>query len=432
MKIIIIGAGFAGLALAESLSHDTSIQIEVLDPNPMAGGLALGVRRDEWEWSAEQHYHHAFDTDQALKQFVSRLGLSKDLFYKKVKSSTLYKGKIYQVDSALSLLRFDQIPLLDRLRTGLVLAFLKLWPKGQQLEGQQALTFLRQTCGAKASQVLWEPLFAKKFGRFAEEINLAWFWGRIHPRTPRLGYFKGGWQSLADLATAKLRDRGVVFRFQTSAQRISKQNQEFVITVSGKDQPTRTLSADIVISTLPAPHFSKLIDLPELKAAHLQGLGAMTLLLRLRQKLLTDGSYWLNINDKKWPFLAVVEHDNFIAPKRYGDEKLVYVGRYLDSQSSDFQKSTAQLLEDYDPYLSKLNKQWRQHLISAEVYKAPFAQPISGINQSRRLPKFDTSVPNLYWVSMQHVYPFDRGVNYAIAAAWQLAKHVKINSLRHA
>jgi protoporphyrinogen oxidase len=432
MKIGIIGAGFAGLSLALELSKDPTAEIEVLEANPGAGGLALGFGLPHWEWMLEEHYHHAFDTDIALKKFVADLGLSKELIYKRAKSSTWYKGKLYQVDSASSLLGFKQLPLIDRLRTGVVLAFLKVWPFGQILESQRALEFLRKCMGQTACQVLWEPLFAKKFGRFAEEVNLAWFWGRIHPRTARLGYFKGSFKRLADQAVTHLQAKGVKFHFQTAVTQLMKQDDALVALVRQVGEtPVRSLPYDVVICTLPAPLFSQMIRLPELEHDHLQGLAAMTLVLRLRKKLLTDGTYWLNINDKKWPFLAVVEHDNLVSSRHYADESIVYVGRYLEASDPDFMQTTEQVLARYTPYLDKLQKNWHKNLIKAELFKAPFAQPIVGKNHSQRLPQWQTSVPGLYWVSMQHIYPFDRGINYAISSAAQLGKHVRINSSRH-
>lgn len=432
MKIGIIGAGFAGLSLALELSKDPTAQIEVLEAHAGAGGLAVGFALPHWDWMLEEHYHHAFDTDSALKKFVADLGLSKELIYKRAKSSTWYKGKLYQVDSARSLLGFKQLSIIDRLRTGLVLAFLKVWPFGQVLESQRALEFLRSTMGQQSCQVLWEPLFTKKFSRFAEEVNLAWFWGRIHPRTARLGYFKGSFKRLADLAVAHLQDKGVKFHFETKVQQLMKQDDAFVAMVqqAGAVKP-QNFTYDVVICTLPAPLFSRMISLPELEHDHLHGLAAMTLVLRLRQKLLTDGTYWLNINDKKWPFLAIVEHDNLVSSRHYAGESIVYVGRYLEASDPDFAQTTEQVVHRYAPYLDKLQKQWRKQLIKAELFKAPFAQPIVGKNHSRRLPQWQTSVPGLYWVSMQHIYPFDRGINYAISSARQLGKHVRISSLRH-
>jgi protoporphyrinogen oxidase len=426
MKIAIIGAGFGGLAAAWELCKGGEHQIELIEPQNRAGGLAIGFKQDTWDWSLEAHYHHAFDTDQALKNFVKELGLSQELIYKRAKSSTLYHGKIYQVDSALSLLQFKELSLWSRLRTGAVLAFLKLWPKGKLLENWTASQFLQATMGQQAWRVLWEPLFRAKFGEYAHQVNLAWFWGRIYPRTARLGYFRGGWQRLADLTVDQLKASRVRLFFGTRVEKISKQSGKFVLSLADSVRGQTTRQYDLVISTLPSPLFAKLIDLEELHQQELVGLGAMTLLLRLKQKFLQDGTYWLNINEKNWPFLAIVEHDNYMTSEHYGGESLVYVGRYLSAKHPDFAKTNAELLADYEPYLNKLNKNWRASLIEAKLSKAPFAQPVSFIGHSRHLPSRQTSLAGLYWVSMQHIYPFDRGVNYAIDTALQLAKRVRI------
>lgn len=427
MKIAIIGTGFGALAAAFDLSKIEGLQIEMLEAQSGAGGLASGFKESGWEWSFEEHYHHAFDTDKALKQFLTELGLREQLVYKKAKSSTLYNGKIYQIDSPLSLLKFKEISMLSRLRTGVVLAFLKILPSGLLLENFVASHFLKFTMGQESWRVIWEPLFLSKFGRFKDQVNLSWFWARVNPRTKALGYFNGGFGHLADLIVSKLKDRGVKFYFATKVETIVKEGNRFLLTTRDKNNSLSDRQYDLVISTLASPIFSKLIDLPELKQDKLMGLGAMTMLLRLRHKLLKDGTYWLNINEKGWPFVAIVEHDNYISSEHYGGESLVYLGRYLEVSDPAYQKSAPELLRDYQPFLQQLDPKFKQNLIEAKLFKAPFAQPISLVSQSRFLPKFATSIKNLYWVCMQHVYPFDRGINHAVKSGRKLANHVKID-----
>ncbi len=425
MKIAIIGAGFGALAIASDLSQ-SGHQIEVIDPNASAGGLATGFKDKKWDWALEEHYHHAFDTDKELKKFLKELGLLDQLVYKRVKSSTLYHGKIHQIDSPLSLLKFKEISFLSRLRVGLVLAFLKFLPNGVLLEGLRASQFLIKTMGREAWQVIWEPLFVSKFGRFSDQVNLSWFWARVNPRTAALGYFNGGFKNLADLIVQKLKTVGVKFLLSNKVLKIKKKNNLFNLTLLNSTNQETKKTYDLVISTLAAPVFAQLIDLAELKKERLLGLGAMTMLLRLRKKLLKDGTYWLNINEKNWPFVAVVEHDNYISSDHYGGESLVYLGRYLETSDHNYQKDAKQLMADYRPFLKQLDSSFEANLIEAKLFKAAFAQPISFVNQSRFLPKFNTSIKGLYWVSMQHIYPFDRGINHAIASGRRLAAHVKL------
>ncbi len=148
------------------------------------------------------------------------------------------------------------------------------------------------------------------------------------------------------------------------------------------------------------------------------------MVLSLKKQLLKEGTYWLNVNESNWPFVAVVEHDNYISKEHYGGESIVYLGSYLESTDQAYQKTAQELLSDYRPYLKKIDPNFDQNLIDVQVFKSDFAQPITFVNQSRFLPKFATSVPNLYWVSMQHVYPFDRGINHAIASGRKLARYI--------
>ncbi|PJE69230.1 amine oxidase, partial [Candidatus Shapirobacteria bacterium CG10_big_fil_rev_8_21_14_0_10_38_14] len=56
--------------------------------------------------------------------------------------------------------------------------------------------------------------------------------------------------------------------------------------------------------------------------------GAISLILELKEKFFADGTYWLNINNANFPFVAVVEHTNFTNPKHYANHHLLYVGGY--------------------------------------------------------------------------------------------------------
>ncbi|MFB5632200.1 MAG: hypothetical protein ACE5Q9_02605, partial [Nitrosopumilus sp.] len=78
--------------------------------------------------------------------------------------------------------------------------------------------------------------------------------------------------------------------------------------------------------------------------------------LTLRDKFFADGTYWLNINDSSYPFLAVVEHTNMVDGEYYGGENLLYVGNYLDSSHDFFKMDADQLADKLLPYLARIHK----------------------------------------------------------------------------
>lgn len=437
-KIAIIGAGYSALALAWELSQlstqENPLAISIIDQESRAGGMIAGFKEKHWAWTVEDHYHHVFASDQAFADFLEKLGLKERLFYSKTLSRTLVNGQAHRLDSALSLLQFKELSLWDRLRTGAVLALLKLIPNGRFLEKYSARDFLTKTMGQKAWQVVWEPLFLSKFALATAQINLAWFWARVKPRTPALGYVEGGFQDLTERIVKKLKAAKVKFLLNTKVTKIQKiavsevDKTSYQLSLSQKAGTKNTTSTfDLVISTLPAPLLRQISDLPEAQAAELQGLAAMTLVLRLKDQLLQDGTYWLNINEKNWPFVAVIEHDNLIDSANYNQESVVYLGRYLPANAADYRLSAKQLYRQYLPYLRHLNPQIEELLIDYRVAKTPFGQPLIGLNHSQHLPPMRTSYPNFYWVSMQHIYPFDRGVNHAVLSAQNLLKLIKID-----
>ena len=436
-KVAIIGGGFGALNVAWQLSNITGpdkLQIDVFEQDQQLAGTAGGFQEKNWAWTLEKHYHHLFAKDRAFQNFLKSLGLEEKLFFKKTKTSTRWQGKNFQLDSALSLLAFQELSFFDRLRTGVVLAFLKILPNGQFLEKYPASVFLQKTMGQKPWQIIWQPLFKSKFSTWAADINMAWFWARIKPRTVKLAYVEGGFQSLASEIQKKLSKKGVKFHLQERVEKIylpnqAKNKQAYfklkIKSLKNQSKSTQEKKYDLVISTLPSTQFQKIAALSELKDDHLRGLSAMTMVLRLKEPLLPDKIYWLNINEKRWPFLAVVEHDHFIDNQYYNHEHLIYLGRYLSSDEPAYRQSAKTVWQSYLPYLRKLNPNVEQLLIEYRLYKEDFAQPLVKVNHSQHLPKMRTSCPKLYWVSTQHIYPFDRGLNQAIVASNQLVAEIK-------
>lgn len=404
-KIAIIGAGFTGLAAAWDLVN-SGFKVEVFEANKFPGGLAAGVKDKNWDWSIEHHYHHVFQTDEDVKTLLKEMGLLNGLFFKKAVTSSLYKGKNWQIDSPISLLLFKPIPFFSRLRVGVVIALMKLIPDGSFLEEFTAKDFLRITMGEKAWQVLWKPLFVGKFGKEADKINMAWFWARIATRSQKLGYYKGGFLKLAEDMTEVLKEKGVIFHFNKPIKKIIRKNKKINLSLS----KNKNLNFDKVLVTTPSSVFSKMIGA---RFNRLKGLSARTLLLEMNKKFFKEKTYWLSIHEDNWPFLAVVEHTNLIGSKNYGNKSLVYVGKYLDKQDSFYKLSKNEVLKKYKKYLNKLSPGFEKHINRFWIFDADFAQPLVYKNHSNHLPPIRID-KDLFWLSMQHVYPWDRGINYAV------------------
>ena len=157
-------------------------------------------------------------------------------------------------------------------------------------------------------------------------------------------------------------------------------------------------------------------------------LHALNLLLELKKPLLPplkNGKpvYWINVNDTAMPFLAVVEHTNFMDKKFYGNNYLVYIGNYLPHNHKFFTMNKKQLFNLFKPHLQKLNKQYnfKSNIVSIEKFNGPFAQPVITKHYSTSKPPLTTPLNNLYVGNLDSIYPWDRGTNYAIELGEKLS-----------
>ena len=419
MRVGIIGAGFGGLAAAYRLAK-AGVDVTVFEGDEKPGGLAVGFKEPKWKWTLERHYHHWFTNDHSVINLAREIGHK--ILFPRPKTSTFIAGEIYQLDSPLTLLTFPKLPFTERLRMGLVLAYLKFTPYWQPLERTTSELFIKKYMGKISWDVLWEPLFQGKFQNYSSQIPASWFWARIKKRTPSLGYPEGGFLSFAQHLDQAIKGQKGKIYYKTKVEKIIKEKGKIVISTSGGN-----LVFDKVISTLPSALFLKITpDLPESykeRLLNLTGIGAVNLVLSLKKQFLEDGTYWLNINATHFPFLAVVEHTNFMDKKNYNNEHLVYVGNYLPHEHEYFTKEAGDLAREFYPYLKTINPKFDPSWINrAYLFKAPFAQPIIPLNYSKMIPPFKTPIKDLYLCNIQQVYPWDRGTNYAIENGEKLAK----------
>ena len=427
MNIAIIGAGVTGLAAAYDLTK-LGHAVTIYEAEPGVGGLAGGFRAPHWGWSLEKFYHHWFASDKHTLGFIQELGWSDQVLFPRPYTVVYYQGQFYPLDSYLEALKFSlrHFSLLDVLRFGLVGVYLRLTPWWQPLERVTADAWLRRWIGPRVYQALWQPLIVGKFG---EEnlgvVNMAWFWARLHSRTTRLGTFVGGFQALWDKLADLLRAQGVTIRLNTPVTQIRRVAPEqpgaLVVEAASGSAPFDA----VIATTSPATLASLAPDLPASYTASLRALkslGAVVLVLALRQPL--TKFYWHNLPKAAgFPFLALVEHTNYVQPEHFGGDHIVYCGDYLPPDHEYFTLSKEELLARFLPALQRFNPAFdRSWVKETWLWKATYAQPVPPVNYSQQIPAIRTPVPGLYFASMSQVYPWDRGTNYAVELGRRVAR----------
>jgi len=421
MKIGIIGAGFTGLAAAHTLQK-LGHTVTIFERDAMPGGLAIGYQEKEWDWTIEKHYHHWFTNDTFVLKLAKEIG--HEVVIATPKSSFYINNSFYQFDSPKALLSFPKLSLSERLRMALIFALLfRFNPFWKPLERFNLASVVPKLIGKKAYTMLWEPQLVNKMGEFTRNISLVWFWARVQKRTTSLAYPQGGFLAFATALTASItKQKGKVF-FASEIEKLEDTGTTVKLTVKQNDK-TKAHFFDRVLVTVPSFLFLKIA--PQLPEAYknslvkLQGLSATNLVLRLKKPFFPDNTYWLSICEMNAPIMAIIEHTNFMDKKYYHNEHLVYIGNYATTDDK-LSWTKEKILAFYEPYLKRINPQFKKNLIGYEFFKAPFAQPIIPTNYSRLLPPMTTPLKNVHLANIEQVYPWDRGTNYAVELGQKVA-----------
>ncbi len=423
----VLGAGALGLTVALRLAQRGE-PVTVLEREPAAGGLAAGFPFPGMPNTyLEKFYHHLFRSDRDAIALIDELGLGARLVWPRPTTACLVHGRAWPLDSARRVLGFGPLSPLDRLRLGAAIAYLKLERQHQRLEGRTAAPWIRRTMGRRVYDLVWGPQLVSKFGAYAQQIALSWFWARVHFRSQSLGYVRGGFQHVYAALVREIERHGGRVLLGHEVRAIEKRPDG---TFRIESRPTAGTAAPIthrfggVVSTLPTRVTLRLT--PQLPAAFArqfdwgQAYGAHCVILALDRPFMPP-VYWLSVNDPGYPFLAAVEHTNYVDPADYGGRRLLYLGNYLPMEHPLFAQDDAETLAQFYPYLKQINPDFEPRWVQEQwVWKAPFAQPIVTTDFVQHIPPHETPLPGLYLANMFQVYPQDRGQNYSIRMANRL------------
>ncbi len=423
-SIAIIGAGLTGLTAAYRLKK-AGYAVSVYEASDTPGGLAKGFKPDGYDWYLDYFYHHIFSSDTEILGFFKELGLEKLLIAKKPTTAMMFQGKPYPFDSPVRLLFFPHLPFKDKIQMGCALLYLRVSKNWKKFEQVTAHAWLEKFMGKKAYSLLWEPMLEGKFGKYYKDVPLSWFWARIYKRTPTLIYADGGFQNLCNAIAEKVIASGIPIHYNTPVLSVEQKNTLYEVLT--KD--TQRQFDNVFIATPPNAFLNIAKGLPEEYTNQVQGLeslGAVVAVLALKKKI-TDDTYWINIPKKEgFPFLAFVEHTNYMDAKHFNGNTILYCGDYLPTTHEYFSLPKDELIVKFSEGIKKINPAFdASWIVQSWVYSEKYAQPIPSLNYSTKIPAIATPLPGLYFCSMSQVYPWDRGTNYAVAYGEKVARIVQ-------
>ncbi len=422
-RIGIIGGGYAGLTAAYELQK-RGYAVTVLEEYGAWGGQAatlplLGTR-------IEHFYHHLFGSDTHILALMDELGISDRLRWIESKVGWYSDGHIYDLVSPLDLLRFKPLNLFNRIKLGLMYLYLPRVNDWQRLERITARDWILRYMGQEIYEQFWGPLLRGKFGDMADQVSMTWLWGKIKVRGSSrqgatakelLAYPDGSFEIITQALVDRLQAGGAELRLNEEAIGLST-DPDNPRKVTGIVTKKGTFPCDVVVATVPG---YTMLDIapPALDEAYANVLrsvryqAALVLLLASKQSL--SRIYWMNIADRTMPYVAVIEHTNYVPPSEYQGRHLIYVSNYLERDDPRFRMEADELFELYLPHLKRINPAFDADWIEQKVVlRAEAGQPVITCNYSQRIPDHRTPIEGLYLANTLQIYPEDRGVNYSV------------------
>ena len=417
---VIVGAGFTGLTAGLELAR-AGKRVVVLDADTAPGGLA-GTFEFRDGVTIEKFYHHWFNNDEYVPTLVKQLGMEGDIVTMPSKTGMYFNGRHWRLSTPLDLLRFKPLSLIDRIRLGLLVLQVRRVKDWKTIEHLSIREWLEPLCGANVFRVVWQPLIENKFSVFADAVNAVWMWKKLVLRGStrdakggeQLAYFKGGFGRLAQAMAAEITRLGGEVRYSTPVTGVKADGAR----LAGVATPGGEVSGEQYLFT---PAFSLIADMFEGAAGadwlarwrRVKYLGNVCLVLELDRSL--SDTYWLNVNDPGFPFVGVIEHTNFDSPENYDGKHIVFLSRYLAKEdplwSYGDDDYLAFALGHLQRMFPKLERSWIQDF---RIWRAEFAQPVTERGYSEYVPDRATPFLNATISTMAHIYPEDRGTNYAI------------------
>jgi protoporphyrinogen oxidase len=257
----------------------------------------------------------------------------------------------------------------------------------------------------------------------------------------QLGYMEGSFQLLIDELEKQIKELGGEVHTNTPVERVvvekgKASGLKFQVPGSrfqvSEERPTwnlepETWNCDVIVATVPSFAFTEMV--PELPAdyigelRHVKYQSALCLVLKLKRPL--SHIYWMNISDLAIPFVAAIEHTNYMPPEAYNGKHVLYLSNYLSLDSPLFSLSKGELLQEYLPHVQRINPEFGLDWVEESwLFRDDAGQPIVTCNYSQQVPDHQTPIEGLYLANTTQIYPEDRGMNYSVHLGREIASIV--------
>jgi protoporphyrinogen oxidase len=153
-------------------------EVSLYESTPELGGLVRTF--DVGGSRLEAYYHHIFSTDTTMIDLINELGVGDRLKWVESKVGWFKDGKIYPFVTPIDLLKFAPLPLIDRVKLGLMGVRLRGREDWAEFEHITCKTGSRRTSRRTCSTRCGGP--APGSTATPRPVAMAWLWSKIHLR----------------------------------------------------------------------------------------------------------------------------------------------------------------------------------------------------------------------------------------------------------
>ncbi len=418
----VVGGGMLGLTTAWRLIH-RGFRVTLLEAGPELGGLTSAWSVGDVVW--DRFYHVILNSDSHLRALLADIGLESEISWIQTRTGFYTDGKLYSLSSSVEFLKFPPLSLFQKFRLGGTIFYaskLKDWRRLEQIPVEK---WLRSLSGNSTFEKIWLPLLKAKLGDAYKRTSAAFIWSYIDRmykarrsgmKREMFGYIPGGYCRILETFAEKLKAKGASIRTSSPVQVVQKDNASGKLVVHyGRDHTVE--SFDRVVMTVPNPVI--LASCRGLSEGERQSLAATEYLGVVCTSMLLDrpltGYYVTNITDGWVPLTGIIEMTAIVDPKHLGGKHLIYLPRYLMSDSPGFDESDEQVHQRCVATLEKMHPQFRrEQVLGLQTARARYVMALPTMNYSKNLPSVRASVPGLYLLNSSQITKGNLNVNETI------------------
>jgi protoporphyrinogen oxidase len=398
--------------------------VTLYEAAPALGGLASAWSIGDVVW--DRHYHVTLLSDQHLRSLLDELGLDSEINWVETKTGSLFAGTIHPVSNTLEFLRFPPLSLVDKARLAFTILYGSRVKNWQRLDVTRVEDWLTRWSGRKVFTRFWLPLLQSKLGDEYRATSAAFIWATIQRlyaarrtglKKELFGYVPGGYARILERLGERLLAAGVDVRLGMPVRRIGSRRD--VETDAGIE------AFDRVVVTTPSPLAAKLIEglsEEELRSFERRYQGIVCASVLTREPL--SGYYVTYLHDPA-PFTAVIEMTAFVDRSQFGGRSLIYLPKYLPSNSPAFERTDADFEEEFLSALERIYPQFRRSQVEAfKISRARQVFALSTLGYSMTVPPFDTSITNVHLISSAQIVNGTLNVNETLKLADEGIRHL--------